>query len=198
MRVRSVISVGLGGAVAGALNAWLCYARVPVAVEGDPTFGWHLIPAGAIHGAVLAGLAWSLGVLLAERPLGRRLVTALPLAWLAGFVSWIPLNRSAFDESWATSLTWPVHDGWGATLLGPLQYFGLVALAYYLAVTLWLARERRLQTQLPLAVAAGVLGSLWWWIEVQPWYFSVLHGAIWGAFVDIGAWAGQRDSGVAR
>jgi hypothetical protein len=74
-------------------------------------------------------------------------------------------------------------------LLGPLQYFGFVALLYYSAVAMYLARQRSLMAHVTLAVAAGIAGSLWWWIVMGPWYFSVLHGAIWGTLVGVGAWS---------
>jgi hypothetical protein len=183
------VRVGAGGALGGAVNAGLCYMRLPVAV-GDfphPHFAWHVIPAGALHGALLAMAAFSVGVALSNHGLRARLTVAVPLAWLAGFISWIPLNRSAFDEPWAKSFTWPFHEGWGA-MLNPFWIFGLVALLYYMAVALRLARERRLVVHVALTSLAGILGSLWWWITFGPWYFSILHGAIWGTFVGIGAW----------
>ena len=86
--------------------------------------------------------------------------------------------------------------GWKLALLGPLQYFGLVALLYYLAIALWLARERRLAAHVTGAAVAGIFGSLWWWISFGPWYFSVLHGAIWGTLVGVGAWTTRRSSGA--
>ena len=182
------LRVALGGALGGATNAWLCYARLPVAVEDDPSFAWHVVPAGAVHGGLLAIAAFGVGVAFSTRRLSARLAVALPLAWTAGFVSWIPLNRSAFDESWPKSFSWPLHEGWGAALLGPLQFFGFVALLYYLAVALYLARGRGLAAHVTLAAASGIVGSLWWWIGIGPWYFSLLHGAIWGTLVGVGAW----------
>ncbi len=195
MGTRAEVRVGLCGALGGATNAWLCFARIPAAVKDDPHFAWHVVPAGALHGGFLAGIAFSLGIALSTRSLRARLIAALPLAWVAGFVSWIPLNRSAFDEPWLKSLTWPLHDGWGASMLGPLQYFGFVALFYYAAVTFYLVRARSLILHMAFASVAGILGSLWWWSAMEPWYFSVLHGAIWGTFVGIGAWTGLGGRG---
>jgi hypothetical protein len=186
------LRVGVCGAVAGAINAWLCYARVPVPVGESPDFAWHLIPAGAVHGGLLAMFAFGLATLLSKRSLGMRLAAALPLAWIAGFASWIPLNRSAFDQPWLKSLTWPFHAGWNDALLGPLTSFGLVALVYYVTLTLVCAKPRSLATHVLCASAGGVLGSLWWWITFQPWYFSLLHGAIWGVCVGAGAWSACR------
>ncbi len=188
MRPRAMLALGLGGALGGAVNAWLCYAGIPVPVE-HKTFTWQVIPAGAVHGAVLAVVALGLGTALSRRPVGLRLLAALPVAWAAGYLSWIPLAHVVFEWPWSKSLTWPLHDGWGSTLLEPLRYFGFVTLLYFAAVAFWLARGSRPTAHAALAVIAGCLGSLWWWIEIEPWYFSVLHGAIWGAFVGAGAWA---------
>lgn len=198
MRVSPTVRVAICGALGGGTNAWLCFARVPVPVKDNPTFGWHLIPAGAIHGAVLAVVAFGLGVLLSRRTLRARLAAALPLAWLAGFASWIPLNRSAFDEPWSKSFAWPLHQRWDGALLGPLQYFGFVALLYYAAVAFWLTRESRLAPHIASASVAGILGSLWWWSAMEPWYLSVLHGAIWGACVGMGAWSSHRGASLAK
>jgi hypothetical protein len=188
MNVRATGVVAACGGLGGATNALLCYAEIPTAVKDSPEFHWHVIPAGAIHGAVLAALAFGVALLLSSQTVPRRLAAGVPVAWLAGFASWIPLNRSAFDEPWPKSLTWTFHDGLASSLLAPLQYFGFVALLYYAAVTFWLATEHRLGPHVALAVAAGTLGSLWWWIVFEPWYFSPLHGAIWGTFVGLGAW----------
>lgn len=189
--MRAEARVGLCGALGGAINAWLCYARLPVAVSGNPKFAWHVVPAGAVHGGLLAIAAFGVGIAFSTRRLRTRLAVALPLAWVAGFVSWIPLNRSAFEEPWAKSFGWALHNGWGAALLGPLQYFGFVALLYYLAVALCLPRRRGLTAHVILAAVAAILGSLWWWIAIGPWYFSVLHGTVWGTFVGVGAWSAR-------
>jgi hypothetical protein len=40
-----------------------------------------------------------------------------------------------------------------------------------------------------IATAAGVLGSLSWWLAYGPWYFSVFHGTIWGCAVGLASWS---------
>ena len=190
--MRAVARVGLGGALGGAVNAWLCYARLPVPVEGNPEFAWHVIPAVAFHGAVLAMVAFAAGMLLSGRPLRKRLAIALPLAWVAGFVAWIPLDRSTFQQPWMESVMWPFDSG-AKALIAPFQFLGLVALLYYLAVALYLARTRGVGRHIACAGAAGFLGSLWWWIVVGPWYLSAIHGAIWGTLVGVGAGTASRD-----
>src|SRR4249920_2218638 len=97
-RMRGLTTLGLCGALGGTANAWLCYAKLPVPVKDDPKFAWHVIPAGAFHGGVLAVAAFGAGVFFCSRSLRARLAVAVPLAWVAGFVAWIPLNRSAFEE----------------------------------------------------------------------------------------------------
>ena len=182
----------LTAAVGGAANAWLCYARLPVPVNDDPTFAWHVVPAGAVHGAILATVAHRVGVALRPRSLHMRAAVAMPLGWVAGVLSWIPLNVSVFGASWRDSVTWPLEDGWQGALLTPFQYFGLVALLYYTGVSLGLTRARRLITQITVGSIAGMLGSLWWWVGAKPWYFAIVHGAIWGTLVGIGIWTSQR------
>jgi hypothetical protein len=189
------LRVALCGALAGATNAWLCYARLPEPVGGNPGFEWHLIPAGAVHGGLLAVAAFGLGRRMAKRSLALRLSAAPVLAWVAGVVSFIPLDLSAFGESWSRSLTWPFHEGWAGALVVPCMYFGLVAGAYYLSLALFCRSGGSLRVHVLCACAGGILGSLWWWISSEPWYFSLLHGAIWGALVGTGAWTVRRDDG---
>jgi hypothetical protein len=189
--------LALCGAIGGAVNAWLCYARLPVSVGGDPTFAWHVVPAGAVHGAALAALAFWMGTRYSNSTVLGRLAWALPVAWVAGFGSWIPLNRSAFDEPWLKSLTWPFHEGLAHGALFPFVHFGLVGLLYYLWLAFGGAKRRSALTHVLAAMGAGALGSLWWWISWEPWYFSVLHGAIWGAWVGMGAWTATRGATMA-
>jgi hypothetical protein len=195
--MSSVARVGLCGTLGGGVNAWLCYARLPVAVDDNPTFAWHLIPAGAVHGAVLALVPFAASNLLANRSVWIRLAAGPPLAWAAGFVAWTPLNRSAFDEPWLKSLGWAFHEGWTHALLGPLQYFGLVSLLFYLVLALP-NHARSRPTHIGLAALSGIIGSLWWWVTVGPWYFSILHGGIWGALVGAGGWAERPKVGSSR
>jgi hypothetical protein len=188
------LRVAICGAIGGATNAWLCYAQLPVPAGGPGTspFAWHVVPAGAVHGFVLAVVAFGASGLFSNRSVGVRLLAAPLLTWIAGMASWIPLNRSAFEESWAKSLTWPFHEGLPKALVAPLQYFGLVAGFYYFSLVFGRPRQRRLHAHLFSAFASAALGSLWWWISVEPWYFSVLHGAIWGSFVGAGVWSVTR------
>jgi hypothetical protein len=162
-----------------------------VAVHDDPHFEWHVIPAGAFHGALLAAAAYALGHALAARTLRVRLAAALPLAWVAGFVAWIPLNSSTFERPWLESLVWPFHQSWDGLLLSPLQFFGLVALVYYVAVAWGWTKGRRLAAHVASASAAGMLGSFWWWLAMGSWYFAILHGAIWGTLVGVAAWSAE-------
>ncbi len=192
------LRVAACGAIGGAANASLCLAQWPVAAAKNATFAWHVIPAGAIHGGVLAFTAFSGARILASRSLRLRLLVAAPLAWVAGVVSWIPLNRSAFDEPWLRSLTWSFRDGLGTAVGAPFQYFGFVAGLYYLFLVLRGRRGSSLAAHLLTAAASGVLGSLWWWIAMEPWYFSPLHGTIWGTLVGAGAWATSRSGGMEK
>ena len=67
---------GALGAAAGGVNAALCYLRLPAPVDGNPAFGWHLIPAGAFHGAGLAIMGLTIGRAMSKRPVMARLALA--------------------------------------------------------------------------------------------------------------------------
>ena len=182
---RLFLPVLLGG-IGGTINAFLCYVKRPIPVSGDAAFSWHIIPAGALHGALLALVALGLArALYIRKPIVRWL--AVPVSgYLAGFVSWAPLNAS-LGWGWAQYAEWSLE-----TLWWPYPYFGLVGLCYYFC----LAIGKRLTDTRPLvhiaiAVLSGVLGSLWWWVAWKPWYFSVLHGSIWGTCVGFGLWRSQ-------
>ncbi|SRR5713101_125660 len=189
IRVSSFFSIALLGGLAGAINAWLCYAGIPVSTN---SFKWHVIPAGALHGAVLAVAAAGFASLLIGKALWVRLLAAPLVGWVTGYLSWIPLNRSVFDESWLTSVSWQFHEEWTQAVFGTLLTFGLVALIYYLCLSLGGIFRRNLGSHLLYACAAGILGSLWWWIAWKPWYFSLIHGTVWGILVGYGSWRAAR------
>jgi len=181
---RATWLVGAAGAAGGALNAALCFLEWPVQA-GNESFEWHVIPAGAFHGGILAGAVFGAGLRVAGRRLRVQLAVALPLAWLAGFVSWIPLDYSAFEAPWLVALTWPFRERWPDPVFYPLWFFGLVALLYHLSlVRLRSRRSGPLECAL-FTSASGVLGSLYWWIEWETWYLSPFHGVIWGVPVGL-------------
>jgi hypothetical protein len=192
-----IARVGFSGALAGTANAWLCYAGIPIPVDPDPGFKWHVIPAGAAHGALLATFAFGAARLLYAWPLVIRLAAAVPLGWLAGYASWLPLD-SSLNSSWRKAMFWPFNpDSWPQVLWVPYVYFGLVAALYYL----WLATRGRkagpLWAGIAGACASGALGSLWFWIIFERWYFSVFHGVLWGVLVGVGAGLNRVKSAVA-
>ena len=181
----------LGGVLGGLINAWLCYAGWPVGVP-DAQFEWHIVPSGAVHGGVLAGLTLLAVRLLPWQSRGGRSCGILLAGWVVGWVSWVPLNHSAFEASWVESLLWPVRGGWNGVHT-PYCFFGLVPVVYLLLTTLQpVCEHRSLVRQIARGCAAGILGSLWFWVSWEAWYFSPLHGAIWGVCVGVGAWASSR------
>ncbi len=190
--------VTLGGALAGAVNAWLCYAGIPEPVDLHSDFKWHLIPAGALHGGALAWFAFGAAMMLSTRPTGVRLAAAIPLGWLSGYASWIPLNRSAFNESWWESLIWAIEpQDWTEIGLNPFVFFGFVAALHYLWLTTHGLKSERLWVGVAGACAAASLGSLWWWVNWERWYFSLIHGSVWGVLVALGAGVGRVKPKVA-
>jgi len=110
------------------------------------------------------------------------------IGYLSGYVSWVPLNASlGFTWDWYKPkielfyLYWPFH------------HFGLVGLGYYFCLNI-LKRltDVRLGVHLAAGVLSGILGSLWWWIFWGVWYFSLIHGTIWGGLVGLGVWRGCK------
>ena len=186
----ALLRIAAAGTLAGAVNAWLCYARWPVPAEEYSDFGWHVVPAGAVHGAVLAlsaflGSRWLRGLGWA-----KRLMVAVATGWIAGYVSWQPLRMSLEGRlGWST---WPLDGPMAAWFIGPLQVFGLVACSYCLVPRRWTAHPRAGASSLIVASVVGALGSLWWWLTVGPWYFSLLHGTIWGCALGLAWWSYVR------
>jgi hypothetical protein len=182
---QNLISIGLAGGIAGLANAALCFLRWPVPVH-DPAavFRWHVMPAGFVHGAVLAlaAAAAALGARRWRRP--ARWGASILVGWMAGYLAWIPLDVSVFGERWARTFVWPFVNGDSARqgLWTPFCFFGLVSALLFL----WLAcpqRPLRPLSNILAAVLAGVLGSVWWWIMWKTWHFSILHGTVWGLSV---------------
>lgn len=197
MTRRALGVIGLFGAVGGAMNAWLCYAKIPVPAGQSFNLPWHVVPAGAAHGGLLAVIpvvfAWGLS--------GSRWPmrwAALPLVgWLCGWVPFIPINLSlqvsapfgAQAPSLIQALFWPFRSEPVEALVGLWQFFGAVGVLYYAGLNLFgVLAKTDARPHVALAVASGVLGSFWWWKEMAPWYFSLLHGTIWGALVGYGVW----------
>lgn len=188
-RSAILVRVALFGAMGGAINAWLCLVRIPVAVEGNLDFKWAIVPGGALHGAVLAVVALAAALMTSARPPLFRLLLAAPLGWVAGYVSWIPLHRWAAGATWHNSLLWPRQDvGSWAFVWKAFAHFGLVSVIYFLGLSFGGLRPGRVR-HVAYGVCAGVLGSLWWWVEFGPWYFALIHGSIWGLLVGLGAHA---------
>ena len=180
--------VGAAGGLAGAANATLCYLRLPVPVkESGVTFHWHVIPAGCLHGALLALVAVGAFHLASRRSLGLQIAGLPVVAWVAGYLAWIPLDLSVSGRSILQALAWPA-DGeqrMGAILWPPLLYFGGVSALLYTCLLATGVPSSRKALQSLGAIAAAILGSLWWWIEWGPWYFAVIHGLFWGGLVGL-------------
>ncbi|MBN2401175.1 MAG: hypothetical protein JXN64_02135 [Spirochaetes bacterium] len=181
MKFKSSAAVaGIAGGIGGLINAALCYAKWPVPVMNNYTssFDWHVIPAGFIHGLVLALIAVLAAGITSRRTRVIRWLIIPFAGWFAGYLSWIPLDMSAFGNSLRQAVSWPVEASWRA-VWSPFAYFGIVAALLYS----WLIFRpgKTVMWQEMLAAGwAGILGSLWWWISWETWYFSLIHGAIWG------------------
>jgi len=180
--------VTVAGGLGGAASAALCYFAWPVAVQDQAvSFHWHVIPAGLAHGALLALIPVLAFRLTERRRAALRWCGALLVAWVAGYVSWIPLDTSIVARSVLAHLAWPASGGSSflSILWIPLPYFGGVAGLLYLSLLLGRGAVIRPWFAIAFSISAGTLGSLWWWIEWGPWYFSLLHGSIWGLLVGL-------------
>jgi hypothetical protein len=176
---------GVGGALGGLFNAAHCWATL-----SHSEIHWHIIPAGAVHGALLALIAVLSSALVLERSLPVRLLVLPFVAWIAGWLSF---------EALSLSLGWGdmMFEVWTRpkNILGPYGNFGLVVAWAFLgwAILRWL-RSPRLLVHLACAVSAGIWGSLWWWIsmDTEHWYYSLIHGVVWGSLVGLGVWSIRR------
>jgi hypothetical protein len=213
-------SLGLAtllGGLGGATNALMLYTQQPMLASHKLAFCWSVVPAGALHGAVL-GLV---GVGMAKLALGRfwavRLAVVAVTGWLAGWLSSPPI--AVYSVSMAVPTPFRIlqdcpHVGWDAPrtmlrelvrrlqgqdvldmLWGPYATFGLVSLIYCgLLVSVPRVTARSLAVHVSLAVVSAVMGSLWWWLVYWSSWTSLVHGSVWGALVGAGVWAGRSRS----
>lgn len=194
MSGRIAWRAGLAGGLGGGANATLCYLRIPVPIHDTAVnLQWHVIPAGCAHGALLALVAGAAFQWAARRGAAVQWCAVILVAWFGGYLAWIPLDLSVTSSSLGQSLTWPAKSQPEITaiLWTPVAYFGAVAGLLYASLLLARTVDRR---WMPLAgaIAAGTLGSLWWWIQWGPWYFSLLHGSLWGGLVGLALSRGDR------
>ena len=210
INVRSLGLIGLLGGVGGAINAWLCYTNIHGEPPEDPDFLWSIAPIlwillGALHGGLLASVSISMTTWLFKRHWFLR-IAGFPLTgWLSGWLSCIPImfsmtvsmSRGALSASgvWE-ALTWPLQV-WPRfvweTLWQPYFFFGFVGSIYYFFLSLCRQlSQKHLAVHLLMGSLSGSLGFLLLWVEREPWYFSLIHGTIWGALVGWGVWRAQR------
>jgi len=173
--------IAVGGAVAGALNATLCFLAWPVEVLA---FEWHIIPAGSLHGCVLAVIPACAFIFVRRRHVYVQLICALPVGWISSSLSW---SAIAFSLEYERSGTLSLSGDFPSPLTGWIEVFGAVSFLYYLTLFLLRSWPHRLIVAVVSSSISGVLGSLWFWIAVEPWYYAALHGVIWGALVGVGS-----------
>jgi hypothetical protein len=198
--------------IAGGINGFLCFAKFPIiAGRGSNTFDfdWQIIPAGAMHGAILAFFSIGPAILMFGKSRVVGSVFAPVLGYMAGkysiaaLMEGIDSSHSIFTGAFWKGLT--IFDVWKfiripfqpvdklSELWIVISWFGLVALIYF--VLLSLAKQlfaRNLAVQTVAAITSGILGSLWFWISFGPWYFSLIHGTIWGTLTGFGLWIALR------
>jgi hypothetical protein len=192
---QTLMRAGLAGAIGGAVNGALCVLGWPVAAaDSKVTFSWLVILGGCAHGCALALIAVAAAAYGRDLATPRRWAVSLLVGWIAGYVSWVPLDIS-LGTAVPKALMWPVAEvsPLVAALWLPFLYFGGVAALWYL----WLSRrsgEDSVRASMLAASGAATAGSLYWWISWHPWYFSPLHGTIWGCLVGFAVASGHRRS----
>ncbi|MBI3996608.1 MAG: hypothetical protein HY352_03010 [Candidatus Omnitrophica bacterium] len=205
MRARALGLIGLMGGVGGAINAWWCYAKFPVPSDVfSGQFTWHIVPAGAAHGALLALVGVGLAARLSKKPLWMRWVGVPVSGIICGWIPYIPISLYVSSvKLWSGDIAglsredilralWPFRLEL-ETLWTLFQAFGLAGSVFVLlAAACGLLKSRRLLTHVLIGAVSGCAGSFWWWLAFKPWYFSVLHGAIWGSLVGYGVWKSQQ------
>lgn len=199
--------IGLFGIIGGAASTWFWYAKLPIPGYGDHV-GWSVVPAGAIHGGLLAVFSVGVAATLWE---SRRLIRwlGLPLAgFLSSWFSVIPLQiyntgPSLGEIAWA--FVWPIQVLFGGLVFGmplsglviPFVWFGFAGSFYYFLLNICRQlTSDRLVIHLLMGSLTGWVSSLCWfaWAEMEfsPWHVHVLHGAIWGSLVGFGVWKSQQ------
>ena len=172
---------------------------------------WHIIPAGVLHGMLLAVIGVGTASLLRKRPVFLRWLVLPLVGWVAGWLSWVPVQISLNLGSsnlevllnlgfiWA-ALVWPLSSTGPAMerLLLPWFVFGLVSLLYcgVLALGPRSFSSRSLPLCILLGVLSGSLGCLLFWVALPgvPKYLSPLHGTIWGSLVGFGVWRAVKEA----
>ena len=111
-------------------------------------------------------------------------------------LSHIPLTNGPVSFSLARiaeAFYWPLLMGVMDGISTPYYGFGLVSV---ILCALWTVGGQftatRLLTQLIIGSVGGCLGSLWFWSSQDLWYYSVLHGCLWGSLVGYGVWRSQH------
>ncbi len=176
------------GGLAGAVNGFLCYAKIPVPVGGWNQFKIHIILAGACHGAILAGVIRLFTSLFYGRNPRIQWAGLVLCSYVAGWLCFIPIRLSNADKAWDFgAFLWPFDSDGLGFLWVPVVYFGLVASFYYLFLVIFKRLySRELGPHLLAGVVSGIAGSLWWWNLWKPWTLSLVHGTIWGLLTGFG------------
>ena len=175
----------LGGALAGCINAWHALSVFSENLE------WHIIPAGAVHGALLACLSLACAWWLMGQGAALRYILAPVAGYIVGYATYLPLCLSAgFDLK---IYLFPGETDGVMRFAWPLCTFGCVAVIACLGWgSLRLLPSKHLLAHLAIGCAAGVIGSLWWWSGWEETWFAIPHGLLWGCAVGLGAWKAGR------
>jgi hypothetical protein len=182
---RSGLFVTLAGAIAGAVVALLC--GLGIVIDFSDYLEWHIIPAGAAQGAVVAGLGWLFGGWGWSRSPGVRVASALLAGWAGGVLASLPVAASLSGGWLDVEL-----DAGLALLRVPFQALGTTSALY----SLWVSSSRPGRPRwahLAAATMAGVAGYELFWLTLAGSFDwdavvalgALLHGSVWGVAVGL-------------
>ena len=171
-------AIAAAGALAGAFNAFVLCLPGFSGVRND--IDWHMVPAGAAHGALLALVGvqcgrWFRGV----RP-AQRLLVAAAAAWVGGYLSTLPIAAS-LDHRWFPLFT----PGWSE----PFATFGLAA-GIVCGWLLFAPGTAGRRAHVNAGIAAGMAGyGMFWWPQNSlldhPFPTIGVQSASWGIAVGL-------------
>ena len=94
-----------------------------------------------------------------------------------------PISFALPEPGWSSLVTWAgIVPLWAGSVGG--VYYGVLSIGRGIS-------SLSLRTHLLLSSFSACMGSLAWWMAWQPWYFSLIHGIIWGSLVGYGVWKSQ-------
>jgi hypothetical protein len=187
--MRKLGRIAAAGMLAGAFNAFV------LLLPGsgvDNEIDWHLVPSGAVHGALLALVGVQGGRWFRGARTSLRVLVAAAAAWVGGFVSTLPIVTS-LDHTWFPSY---LPEWWE-----PFATFGLAS-GIVCGWLLFASATAGRRAHLGAGIVAGIAGyGLFWWPEDSlinhPLLTTLAQGTSWGIAVGLATAAISAEKGRA-